>query len=457
MKAIKALGKMFTNNCTYKTINKLSDKKLRNIENGITLQDALYYRFLYTKINTTKQENTSNINMLNDTNYTRQSFESKENNIPLNFYELLLYKIKNIYNKCIMDTHDTILMAVDGVNNNDNNNNVMLNLGIFNISNNVPVDVTYFGKDNRNKEVKVFMEYITINIKKYKNVIFIADRLYFNYELLTFLNDNNLKYIIRVKGDGSNVDNTLPLKKHTPKYDIINNLRETSRLVKCKKIFKKTVYAGKSKRSFRKAILTFKNDCVLITNLKDNNKYTDSLLLNYYRSRWDIEVYFKLIKYNFKFQYINTKDIQSYKKMYICELIISYILKLIENYYWSDKKQNDTIIKKNGDKIECTEKINKSNVIKGIFDNFLYDILKNNINESKLKRFCELYIITVKNEKNRSFPRNSKIPFTKWYIKGYSEPTKYARIVDALINKTVNKLDKNLKMIANKIVSFEYE
>lgn len=48
--------------------------------------------------------------------------------------------------------------------------------------------------------------------------------------------------------------------------------------------------------------------------------------------------------------------------------------------------------------------------------------------------------------------RNSKTPFTKWYIKGYSNLTKYAKI-DAIINDTVNKLNKNLKSIAKNIIS----
>jgi uncharacterized protein YukE len=59
----------------------------------------------------------------------------------------------------------------------------------------------------------------------------------------------------------------------------------------------------------------------------------------------------------------------------------------------------------------------------------------------------------MKNASDRSFPRFAKRAFTKWYIKGYSEMTKFAKIIDAVINGTINKLNKNLKMIAKKIIS----
>ena len=38
-----------------------------------------------------------------------------------------------------------------------------------------------------------------------KNAILIGDRFYFTYKLLNYLNDNNLKFVIRVKGKGKNL------------------------------------------------------------------------------------------------------------------------------------------------------------------------------------------------------------------------------------------------------------
>ena len=51
------------------------------------------------------------------------------------------------------------------------------------------------------------------------------------------------------------------------------------------------------------------------------------------------------------------------------------------------------------------------------------------------------YIIVVKNELNRQFPRICKCPFKKWYVKFYHEVYKYDKIC-----KGCNELDKNLKL-----------
>jgi len=47
------------------------------------------------------------------------------------------------------------------------------------------------------------------------------------------------------------------------------------------------------------------NDCVLITNIANFNKEE---LLEKYRKKWDIEVFFKIIKNNFKIQHTSEKN-----------------------------------------------------------------------------------------------------------------------------------------------------
>lgn len=242
---------------------------------------------------------------------------------------------------------------------------------------------------------------------QFKNTIFICDRLYFSYDFLYFLESNGYKYIIRVKGNALNLDPSNELKKNTPKYNTILKLRQTTRIIKCKGTYKKTVCAFKNKKKTNKTTIEAKNDCVLITNLLNSSKYSDKYIAEKYRSRWDVEVYFKLIKANFKFQNLRERDPIKYKKMYLCELIITYIMRLIEHT----------------NKIKKDHKINESNIIKGIFDSLLYNILNNKLNNDILKRFNKSYIVQYKNDKDRSFPRISKTPFTKWYVKGYSEMT----------------------------------
>ena len=81
--------------------------------------------------------------------------------------------------------------------------------------------------------------------------------------------------------------------------------------------------------------------------------------------------------------------------------------------------------------------------------------MNNTLTTSILDKFCKSYIKVIQNKKNRSFPRTSKTPFTKWYIKGYSNQTKYMTIIDAIINNTVDELNKNLKTIAKRIISID--
>ncbi len=81
----------------------------------------------------------------------------------------------------------------------------------------------------------------------------------------------------------------------------------------------------------------------------DLSKYTDKNLFEMYKSGWDIELTSRsIIKNNFKFQQMKEKDTINYKKMYYCELIITYLMKLIENDYCSACKSNPRNLFQNG-------------------------------------------------------------------------------------------------------------
>lgn len=449
MEVTNRLINIFNEYLCIDVVNKYSSVQLRNNIHGINIKDAVYYKFLYTDINETKQHSISYINCINNKNISRQAYDKKEANVPIEIYQLILKEINICLNNNIFDDK---LIAVDGVYNNDNKRNVVLNLGLFNITDNIPVDIKFYGHQNRNKEVDVFINYINEDIDKFKNAIFVADRLYFNYKLLNFLDKNNLKYIIRIKGRGNNLDENKPLSKYLKNFSQIANIRKNSRVIKYKGTINKTVYGSKKKGIVKKKYIEVINDCLLVTNLPKNDKYSDEKLLDNYRSRWSIEVFFKHIKNNFKFKNMNEKNIYSYKKMYICELILTNIANLIEKYFWKKNKKDLVVKKKNKTETKCTHEINKSHLMRGIYDSLLYDIIYSKTNQKKVSNFFNNYIITIKNECDRSFPRNSKTPFTKWYVKGYSELTKYSKIINAIENKTIDKLNKNLKMIANKVM-----
>jgi len=440
---IETLTNIFLNEFNYKKINELSATKLRNRDKGIKLSDLCYYRFAYSKKDITKQNIISNINNNNQNNITRQSFDRKENNIPVKIYENIYHKIKNYYNDNYNNKDNCKLIGIDGTYNNDSKMNEIMNMGFYDISNGIPIDIESFGKENKNKEIKSATEYITKNIDTFKNNIIVADRAYFSYNFLNFLITNNIKFIVRVKGNGKMFQENA-LKSNTPDYNTRLNVINNCKIITYENIMKKIIYNTNTKKQLDKYTLEINNDCILVTNILDG--YSDDKILELYRSRWDIEVFFKYIKNSFKFRHLHETLSIKCKKMYICELIITYIAKLIEKYY--DKKLSN-----NNSKQKKSYTINKNNLVNGIFDHLLKTILDKTLTYHILDVFCKSYIVMIFNKNNRTFPRVSKTPFTKWYVKGYSNHTKYLSIIDAIINDTVNTLNKNLKTLTTKIVS----
>ena len=444
--SIAHIVKIFQEECNYININKISKVQMRNKNKGIQLHTLFYYRFLYSKNNTTKQQIVSSINYTNGIHFSRQSYEKKENNIPVEIYKNILNKISKYFN----DTHNNInnvkLIAIDGTYNNDDKMNEIMNLGINDVTNDVPIDIKSYGKENKNREIYSTMDYINKNMHIFKNNIIVADRGYFSYNFLQFLMKNNLKFIIRAKGQAEYLKSETVVKKSMPNAILINSIKKNIRVITYNNILEKIIYTSNSKKSMGTNLLKIKNDCVIVTNILDDQIYTNSKILELYRSRWDIEVLFKHIKSNFKFQHMKEKNKLNYNKMYIVELIIMYIAKIIEKNY---EKQYPTKQCKKEEKY----KINKSNLINGIFNFMINDILENKVTPAKIDQFYESFVITIKSKLDRSFPRTAKTPFKKWYIKGYSDHTKFMKIINAVTNGTINELNKNLKVIANKIIS----
>jgi Transposase DDE domain len=440
---VENFNNIFKNECNYKRINEICNIKMRNNKKGIKLTNSIYYRFLYAKKDMTKDRIVSLINYKNGTEFTRQSYNSKENNIPIQIYINIFHKIQSFYNCNYNEEKNFNLIAIDGTYNNDNDRKEMLNMGFYNISNGIPIDVKLYGKENKNKEISCAINYIMNNMNHFKNNIIVCDRGYHSYDFFNFLIKNNLKFIIRIKGNGDNLDSSNIFKTKIANYDKINEIKNKVRIIRYEKIIEKTIYSSNSKKKIETHSLKIKNDCVIVTNLLDENIFSKEIILDYYRSRWDIEVFFKYIKYNYKFQHLNVKSSMEYAKMYVCELILTYMAKLIEKYYLKEFKITKKI------------KINKSNLINGIFDVLLNDILNSELTEDKLNEFCKTYIKIIYNKENRSFPRTSKTPFTKWYVKGYSNQTKYMSIIEAIKGNDLSNLNKNLKTIAKRIISID--
>lgn len=82
-------------------------------------------------------------------------------------------------------------------------------------------------------------------------------------------------------------------------------------------------------------------------------------------------------------------------------------------------------------------------------------IIKGELTPEILQIFYKNYIKIFTNKTNRHFTRTSKVPHSKWYVKGYSIYSQKTQIIEAINNDTINTLNKNLKVKARKIIKIE--
>ena len=443
IKLANELNELFKN-CDNNIKKELLKNKIKTRNRKITFTDVLTYIFNYSFIDTTKQKIVSDHNFENNVSIDRTTFYKKEKAIPISFYNDIFIKTKLLLNKYLnKNDNDYNVIAVDGTYNNTNIKNdktleTTLNLGIYDSTNSIPIEIELKGFDNKNKEIEAFIKYINDNKLDEKNFIFVLDRAYFSYDLINFLNKKNIKFVIRIK------NNCIYLKNNKTKNICDHKLKDKKiRFIKYE--YKQIV--TKKDSNYKDVKLEYINECNLITNL-DSINYKDQIVNKIYLMRWNIEVFFKLIKSNFKFAVLRTHNkntIEDYKKKYLVILINLHIIRLIElineKHYKNKIKKNNKIKNKH----KYSVKNNLTLMIDGL-KNIIYLIIKQKIDQFKLKSYCECYIIKQLSIINISNPRVSKIPHTKWYVKSYSEFYKYSKIIKSLITNDTKELNKNLKL-----------
>jgi hypothetical protein len=158
-----------------------STLKIKNRNNKLSFVDVLDYIFNYSFIDTTKQQIVSDYNFKNNTNYNRSSFYKKELNIPLIFYQNLFIKVKKLLDK-IMNKNLNLynVIAVDGTYSNTNLHNehkleTCLNMGYFDCTNQIPIDLEIKGTEYNNKEIESFINYVNKNNLGINNLILVFD------------------------------------------------------------------------------------------------------------------------------------------------------------------------------------------------------------------------------------------------------------------------------------------
>jgi hypothetical protein len=395
----------------------------------LTFEDVVCYYFNYLFINNTKLSVVSNYNYENNVHIHPSNYQKKEALIPLSFYQSLFFKIKQLFNTYKKDDKATII-SVDGTYNNTNINNngnleTALNMGYFDVTNQIPINIEYKGSEKKNKEINSFIEYINNHNCEVKQLIFVFDRAYFSYDFINFLDNKKINYVIRMKNNSlylnqknnndinnindDNNDNGKKKKKTKLKKQLVN---ANIRFITHKEEFETT------KKDKNKKDVKFKRtiECNLVTNLNIND-YKDSDIKKIYLSRWDVEVFFKFLKSNFKFSNLKEhteKTVVQHKKKYFIILIQIYIAKLIEVIYEKNTKKlnNHTFNTKNKNKYVI--KYNKSLMITGL-KNIVNLIIKHKINKNDLYKYADHFMVSENIQTDISKERKCKNPSYKWY------------------------------------------
>jgi hypothetical protein len=367
------------------------------------------------------------------------------------FYKYLFYKIRNFYNDNFK-SNDYNLVAVDGTYNNTNVNNIKskletsLNMGFFNINECIPIDITFCNQENKNKEILQLKKYIyNDNLKHLNNIILVLDRAYYSFDLINFLDTHNFNYVIRIKNNCTLIKNNELTKNKIKKHQ---NIRIIT--------YKDTIDIIKKDENGNDIKLKQIIECNVITNL-NKEKYNDEEVKKIYISRWSIEVFFKLLKSNFKFsnlkEHHKTETINEYNKLYYSILIIIYISLMIDKINDKYNKSIDKKSKKKSDKKKKNNynlKINKSLLINGI-QLILKPIIKGTLSKNDLLNISNSFLLKVNIIKDVNNPRISKTPHSKWYVQSYAEHYRYLAIIKALKTNDLNSLNKNLKLLALQI------
>lgn len=442
----KSLNNIFKT--TDSDIKKLLSKiKTRNSK--ITFSEVLLYKFLYTYKNDSKQFIISKLNYDNNSFIDRTTYHKKDLIMPDTFYKNLFYKVRDLYDKNFKPNDDYNLIAVDGTYNNTNVNNVKgkletcLNMGYYNINECIPIDITFCNQENKNKEILQLKKYIdNDNFKNLNNIVLVLDRAYFSYELFNFLNLHNFNYVIRIKSNCLLINDDKLIKNKINKYQNIRIITYKDDVNLIKK--DKNGIDTKLKQTIK---------CSVITNL-DKDKYNDNDVKKVYLSRWSIEVFFKLLKTNFKFsclkEHNKNNTVVEYNKLYYSILTIIYISTMIEKI--NDKynrlidKQTANKNKKSNKKNKYNIKTNKSLLINGV-KLIIKPIINASINKNDLLRISKSFLLKVNIIKDVYNERISKTPHSKWYVQYYAQYYRYITIIEALKSNDLSKLNKNLKLL----------
>ena len=283
-------------------VEKIHNIKVRNRETSYI--NALLYKFKYSIPDTTKQEIVSEMNNQLNKTTNKNSYDYRERQIPICFYKGMFAKVANLYKKLMLiDDNEFKEIATDGVFNNTNilnkkdNLETTLNLGYYDITNDIPIDITFEGDKKKKFELDILKTYLNDNNIN-NNCVLILDRLYCSYDIVNYLLKNNYKFVIRFRNNCKNYDkitknNEIRILTYYDEhnnnitYEKYDNYINHKKNKKCKnvKVNKKLLEENNNKNKFKSVDITMKYEYNLVTNLNVYT-YTDNQIKNLYKERW---------------------------------------------------------------------------------------------------------------------------------------------------------------------------
>jgi len=334
----------------------------------INIKDMLYYMTqLINDFRQTSLTVSSTMKCDKLTTASSSAFKKKRNVIPINFFSEIAYNISFylnsitqksnlLFNKFrlvgVDGTHSQVSYLLSEIENytpvkNGTYVNCTIN-GLFDISNNSVIDLHL----QKQGERVAFLEQLHLCDP---NDIMIFDAGYFSAELYYAICNHGSNVIFRMPFTSSNVKQFVANSKQK---DIICTIYDKHKCYKPIKI-----------RLIKYTIGT--TIYVLGTSLFDQ-RFTINVLKYCYHKRWDIEIYFRTIKYNLSFKEFHSKSSFLIKQEIYTHMIITILTRIFEELY----KKHVKIILNN-------KKINTKNNIHLVNNKILILLLYDHINYKK--------------------------------------------------------------------------
>lgn len=361
-------------------------------ERDTNLFDAFAFKMYYTQKEITQSLVTNKLNKFKKTSIERSCYVDRskliDDKLLISYYSFMDKKINGLFYKNKDIPYQ--ICAVDGTKTNAYSSShnhtfkstkrqdifTFLNIGFFNVSYNDPCLLR--SVDHKN-ERKAFYDNININSTP---TIYVTDKGFMDYDMFSQINKTNNYFVCRIR------DNSLIIDK-TQNEQIINNYNSINYV----------------------RVINYKiNDKYyhIITNVP-SSMYTYDEIKNIYHKRWNIEEYFKFIKYNMKMDKFTEKDWNSIKLSVYMNFIISKLVYLITNLYNTRTKNKNRIV-------------NKKLLTQELYTDFLLKFIYNiKFSERFLIKFFNYAIDIIITHLGISNERKSMFPYTKFYSKNYQK------------------------------------